>query len=277
MHLSGIFVYPVKSLRGCAVTTAEVDPLGLVGDRRFMVVTEDGRFLSQRTLPRMALISTALSADQLTLSASGVGAITVPRVSDPEAPNRLVSVWKSDGLQADDCGADAAHWLSSFLGVQCRLVRAGTAFHRPVRKVTSSPPLDPAPIVGFADAFPFLIVSEASLADLNDRLAAKGESPLPMDRFRPNLVVAGCPAYAEGTWPRFQLGNVVFRGAGPCARCAITTTDQLTAERGSEPLRTLATYRRAAADPSDVNFGQNLIAESRTGELRIGDRLQPLD
>lgn len=268
MQLSGLYIYPVKSLRGCAVATAEVDPLGLVGDRRFMVVDETGRFLTQRTLPRMALVATALSPDHLTLSATGHGSIQIPRTPDPAAPLRQVSVWKSDGLLAEDGGEAAAQWLSDFLAVKCRLVRLGEAFERPILKPGKARPGDR---VSFADAYPFLAISEASLADLNDRLAAKGEEPLPMDRFRPNLVISGCPAFAEDTWPRFRVGNIVFRAGGPCARCVVTTTDQLTAERGKEPLRTLASYRRDANDPTDVNFGQNLIHETKSGTLRIGD------
>ena len=276
MHLSGLFLYPVKSFRGCAVADATIDTLGLVGDRRFMVVDENGRFLTQRTLPRMALVATALSDADLTLSADGSGQVTVSRASDPAAPPRLVSVWKSEGLQAEDCGDPAAAWLGAFLGVKCRLVRAGAAFHRPVRKLPPSVALDTPPVVSFADACPLLVISNASLAHLNERLVACGENALPMDRFRPNLVVAGCAAHAEDAWPRFRIGGIVFRTAGPCARCVVTTTNQITAERGREPLRTLATYRRDATDPPKLNFGQNLIHETPRGELRIGDAVELL-
>ena len=120
-----------------------------------------------------------------------------------------------------------------------------------------------------------LAIGEASLADLNDRLIARGEDALPINRFRPNLVIAGSPAFAEDTWTRFRVGDITFRTAGPCARCIVTTTDQQTAERGKEPLRTLATYRRDPADPTDVNFGQNLIHETKTGAFRVGDEVHP--
>jgi hypothetical protein len=126
-------------------------------------------------------------------------------------------------------------------------------------------------VVSFADAYPLLAISEASLADLNDRLLAGGEAPVPMDRFRPNLVLGDCPAYAEDTWTRFRIGDVTFRAAGPCARCLIPTTDQETALRGKEPLRTLATYRRDPEDPADVNFGQNLVHETKSGMIKLGD------
>jgi uncharacterized protein YcbX len=272
MHLTGLFLYPVKSLRGCAVEGAEIDLLGIVGDRRFLVVEESGRFLTQRTVPRMAQVSTALVGDQLVLSAKGAGSVHVSRLSDPSAPLRTVSVWKSEGLQAEDCGDGVAAWLSDFLQVKCRLVRAGHAFNRPSLKSAARP----GDLIAFSDAVPFLIVSEASLADLNDRLAAQGEEALPMDRFRPNLVVTGCAAYAEDTWPRLRIGSMIFRPAGPCARCPITTTDQLTGERAKEPLRTLATYRRNPKEPTNVDFGQNLIHETKSGRVRVGDPVEVL-
>ena len=271
MHLSGLFLYPVKSLGGFAVDSAELDALGLVGDRRFLLVDETGRFLTQRTLPRMALIATALDATHLTLSTSSTGSVRVPRGSDPAAPVRTVSVWKSEALLAEDCGDPAAQFLSDFLRTRCRLVRIGEKFSRPVLKAAALP----GDVVTFADACPLLVIGEASLADLNDRLAERGEEPVPMNRFRPNLVVSGCPAFAEDTWTRFQLGAAVFRAAGTCVRCLVPTTDQATAERGKEPLRTLATYRRAPANPTDVIFGQNLIHETKSGSVHVGDTLIP--
>lgn len=273
MHLSGLYLYPVKSLRGLRLESATIDALGLAGDRRFLVVDPDGKFITQRTCPRMARIATALSTDALTLSAEGHGTVSVGRASDPSAPLLPVNVWSSHGLQAEDCGPEAAAWLAAFLATPCRLVRAGAAFDRPVAKPGKARPGDR---VGFADAYPLLGLGEASVADLNDRLAALGEDPVPLDRFRPNLVFAGAAPFAEDTWPRFRVGSVVFRAGGPCARCIMTTTDQLTGERGREPLRTLATYRRDAADPTAVNFGQNLFIESAAGPLRLGDPVELL-
>lgn len=268
MHLSGLFIYPVKSLRGCAVESAMVDDLGLVDDRRFMVVDATGRFLSQRALPRMALIETALTSDALTLSVAGASKIHVARAPDSIAPLRNVSVWKSEGLLAEDCGDEPAGWLSQFLATTCRLVRIGPRFARPILKPNVAGPGDR---VNFADAFPFLVLSETTLSDLNDRLVTRGEEPVPMDRFRPNLVIAGPPAYAEDAWTRFRIGQIAFRTGGPCARCVITTTDQLTAERTGEPLRTLASYRRDPSDATSVYFGQNLIHETKSGTLHVGD------
>jgi uncharacterized protein YcbX len=269
MHLSGLFIYPVKSLRGLAVPSAAVDALGLVGDRRFMVVDAQNQFLTQRTLPRMALIETALTARDLVLRAPHGGSCAVPLRAARRAEPLSVRVWRSEGLLTEDCGVEVAVWLSDFLRLPCRLVRIGEKFRRPIVRPGSARPDD---LVSFADGYPFLLLSEASLADLNNRLA----TPLLLDRFRPNLLVNGCEAFAEDTWSRFRIGNVNFRTDGPCARCVITTTDQRTAERGKEPLRTLATFRRDKDDPTDVNFGQNLIHETKSGALRVGDAVELL-
>jgi uncharacterized protein len=270
MHLSGIYIYPVKSLRGISLSMANVDDLGFVGDRRFLVVDADGRFLTQRALPEMALITTMLAADTLTLSAAAAGSVSVARSADSAAPLRSVSVWRSEGLLAEDCGDSAAAWLSDFLSMKCRLVRIGEKFRRPILKPDVAGPGD---IVSFADSFPFLVISEATLADLNVRLAAQDHAALPMNRFRPNLVVAGCSAFAEDSWARFRIGEVIFRIGGACTRCVVTTTDQESARRGQEPLRTLATYRRDPNEPTDVLFGQNVLHETKTGVVRVGDEV----
>jgi uncharacterized protein YcbX len=268
-RITGLFIYPVKSLRGFAVPMAELDAMGFVGDRRFMVVDPTGKFVTQRVLPKMACIATQLAAGQLTLSANGAGSVSVPVASDPHAPLRVVSVWKSEGLQAEDCGESAATWLSHFLGTSVRLVRAGAKFMRPVLKAAAQP----GDLVHFGDAEPLLIISQASLDELNDRIQASGGTPVPMDRFRPNLVVEGCEPFAEDSWGRLQIGPVILRNGGPCARCIVTTTDQLTGIRSKEPLKTLATFRRDLLDPTDVNFGMNLIHETKQGTLRVGDEV----
>lgn len=270
MHLASLWLYPVKSLRGCAVAEATVDELGLVGDRRFLVVDGNGRFLTQRTLPRMALIATAVDGEQLTLEAPGQSPLAVRQPPDALAPTRSVSIWSSEGLQAQDCGRDATTWLSQFLGTEAHLVRVGPQFDRPMQKPGRARPGDR---VAFADAYPFLALGESTLAALNDRLLARGQEPVPMDRFRPNLILAGGTPHAEDSWQRFRVGNVVFRSGGNCVRCSVTTTDQTTGERGPEPLRTLADYRRDPTDPTRITFGQNLIHETKQGQLRVGDAI----
>lgn len=272
MRLTALYVYPVKSLAGCAVDSAGVDTLGLIGDRRYLVVDESGTFMTQRSHPRMALIRTALTADALTLYSTTAGGVSVRGAAYGTAPIRSVSIWKSHGLIAEDCGDEPAAWLSTFLHTECRLVRIGPKFLRPILKSSAGP----GDLVHFADAFPFLILGEASLHQLNDRLAEHQEAPVPLDRFRPNLVVAGSAPHAEDTWTRFRIGDIVFRAAGNCIRCIIPAIDQQTAARGNEPLRTLGTYRRSPGDPSQLYFGQNLIHETKSGTLRVGDSLELL-
>lgn len=283
MHISGLYIYPVKSLRGFAVTSAEVDQLGLAGDRRFLIVDETGRFMTQRSHPTMAQIATELTTHDLILRAPGVSEIAISR--NGSAAKGVVSIWRSQGLRADDCGDDVAQWLSRFLNASCRLVRIGDEFRRPVLQkpvrgltpaVTADTPtiegrIVTSDLVHFADGYPLLAIAEASLDILNDRLVSNGEEPVLMDRFRPNLVIRGAAPHAEDTWPKMQVGDVVLRAGGPCSRCIVTTTDQLTGERGNEPLRTLATYRRAAEAPSDINFGQNFVNETKSGTIRVGD------
>jgi len=271
-RLTGLFIYPVKSLRGCVVSAAELDALGLVGDRRFLVVDPTGKFLTQRTVARMALITAQLSPGTLTLSADGAGSISVSTAFDPKAQLRVVTVWKSEGLQAEDCGAAASDWLSAFLGLSCHLVRIGEKFVRANLK----PAARPGDIFAFADACPFLVISEASLANLNDRIQENHGEPVPMNRFRPNLVVEGCEAFAEDAWTRFRIGDAFFRSAGKSDRCIVTTTDQLTGERGKEPLKTMATFRRGPADSTSVYFGVNVIHETKQGTLHIGAKIELL-
>jgi len=296
IRITGLFIYPVKSLRGYSVASAELDPFGFVGDRRFLIVDPTGKFLTQRALPRMALINARLSPGTLTISAIGAGSISIPTASDPAAPLRAVSVWKSEGLQAEDCGIAASAWLSTFLGLTCHLVRIGEKFSRANLKSAART----GDNVSFADACPFLLISAASLANLNDRIQENHGEPVPMNRFRPNLIVEGCAAFAEDTWTRIRIGpaatggaapsprssraeggaapddGIIFRSAGKSDRCIITTTDQLTGERGKEPLKTLATFRRGEPDPTAVYFGVNLIHETKTGTLQLGDTLDLL-
>ncbi len=273
MHLAALFIHPVKSLRGVAVDSAEVDALGAVGDRRFMVVDPEGNFLTQRTVPAMARVGAFVDPSTLTLRSSGLEDLRVRRAPDPGAPVLSVRVWKSEGLQTEDCGEEAAAWLSRALGGPCRLARIGPAYTRQVAKKAALP----GDLVGFADACPFLVTSEASLGEVNRRIEEAGGSSVPMGRFRPNLVLSGCRPFEEDQWARLKIGEVEFRSAGPSTRCVITVTDQQTGERGKEPLRTLATFRRAPDEPGDVIFGVNLLNESKRGVLRVGDPVTFLD
>lgn len=269
MYIAEIYIYPVKSLRGISVSSGQVDELGLIGDRRFLVVDTEGKFLTQRTLPQMARIGTALDKIWLTLFTQEDGLVRVPLQTEGSV-HRPVSIWRSFGLLAEDCGEAPAEWLSQAIGHTCRLVRIGPAFRRPLLKEGIA--VD-GELIAFADAFPFLIASEASLAELNGRIISRGGKPVPMNRFRPNLVVNACEPFDEDRWQRFRIGDIIFRSGGPSVRCIMTTTDQFTGERGKEPLATLATFRRNPKDLSQVLFAQNLIHETRGGSLNVGDSI----
>jgi uncharacterized protein YcbX len=257
VKLTGLTVYPIKSCRGIPVSESEIDAFGLRYDRRWMVVDELGEFLSQRSHPRLALVVPTIQDGALRLDAPGMPTLDLPL--DPSPTVALsVTVW-DDTCGATWLGEKPARWFSEFLGCSCSLVHMGGATVRP-----ADPAFAPGGTrVSFADGFPFLLISEESLADLNRRLA----QPLPMNRFRPNLVVAGAQPYDEDRWERIEIGGIGLRIVKPCARCLVTTTDQTTAERGREPLRTLATYRKI---DGKVMFGQNAVHEG-PGRLRVGD------
>ncbi len=259
-----IRIYPVKGLRGHAVRHAEVEPWGLAGDRRFMVVDPGGKFLTQRQLPRMAVIEADLVAGGVELGRPHAGRIVVA-TPDPAGAPVTVTVWH-DRVSAHDCGPEAAAWLSAALGTPARLVHmADPAAARRVDPDYASP----EDRVSFADGFPLLVTNRASLADLNTRLPV----PAAMDRFRTNVCVEGAPAWAEDGWQHLRIGGAVFAGPKDCARCAVTTVDQDTGVRsdGNEPLRTLATFRRKAG--GRIIFGQNFIPR-RLGRISMGDTVE---
>lgn len=264
--LAAIHIYPVKGCHGLAPASAWAGRRGADGDRRWMIVDASGRFLSQRTRPTLAVIAPESTSTALRLNAPGLPPLAVPLGPDggprrPSPPTSVV-VWK-DTVLARDAGDEAATWLSARLGETARLVFMPEDACRPVDPDFAGP----REVVSFADAFPYLLISEASLADLNARLPR----PLPMGRFRPNLVVAGCAPYAEDSWRMIRIGEAAFQIVKPCARCAVTTVDQETgAPDGPEPLRTLATYRRLG---DGVVFGQNLLATS-PGRIRVGDAVE---
>jgi uncharacterized protein YcbX len=255
--LSAITVYPVKSLAGINAARWPVTETGFQYDRKWMLIDTGGHFLSQRTLPRMALIKTALTNDALLLSAPGMAELSLPLV--PCSGEIITTqIWK-DHCDAQSVSADADQWLSHFLDTDCRLVYQCDSSIRPV---------DPnyglaSDRASFSDGFPFLIVSENSLASLNRAMQLN----LPMIRFRPNLVIAGCPEYAEDSWREISIGGIDFRLPKPCSRCAVPTIDPETAETGKEPLTTLSRIRKWH---NKVYFGQNAL-HNQCGELSVGD------
>jgi uncharacterized protein len=232
-----------------------------------MLVDSAGRFVSQRSRPRLALVTAeTLPGGGVRLVAPGRPALTVP-VPEPVA-GVPVTVWR-DTVEAFPAGGEAADWFGSFLDGDFHLVHLDDPSRR--RPIDPRYAL-PGETVTLADGFPLLLTTTGSLDALNGLIARGGyaaEGPLPMDRFRPNVVVEGTDPWAEDGWRRIRIGEVGFRVAKPCARCLITTTDQLSAERGREPLHTLARYRRRGLG---MIFGQNLVPET-TGTLSVGDPL----
>lgn len=258
IRVTGLFYYPIKSCRGISVDAATLDRRGIVDDRRLMIVDEWGRFISQRSHPRLALVQARLDQETLMLTAPGVSSVTTPVART--GMTRTVTVWQ-DECEAIDQSRDASAWLSDYLGARVALVRMDDRFVRPVDTQYAVRSSDQ---VAFVDGYPLLVISEESLADLNARL----EQPVLMNRFRPSIVVRGGGAFAEDRWRRVRIGEVSAAVVKPCARCSTTTVDQETGERGKEPLRTLATYRH---DPErDVLFGQNVI-HAAPGTIRVGD------
>ncbi|MCU0766508.1 MAG: MOSC N-terminal beta barrel domain-containing protein [Gammaproteobacteria bacterium] len=260
--VSELWVYPVKSCRGIALEQAEIGPRGIRWDRHWMVVDTAGQFLTQRQLPAMALVRTALRDDGLALEAPGRAPITVPYDAGEERIR--VRVW-GDEVPARAVSTAADRWLTDVLTAPCRLV----SFPDDAPRAVDAQYGRPGDETAFSDGFPLLLIGQGSLDDLNVRL----REPLPMRRFRPNLVVAGAAPYAEDDWRRVRAGALELRVVKPCSRCAITTVDPERGVRdGGEPLDTLARYRRRNGR---VYFGQNVIPDG-PGVLRIGDAVAVL-
>ena len=261
--VASLHVYPIKSCRGMDLTAVRFDPLGPLYDRRFMLVDENGRYLTQRELPRLALITPRLGPTALMVSAPNMPQLKVA-MSQRDAKRIAIKVWEFEGV-AEDAGASAADWFSSFLERSCRVVRWAEDQLRPVSPKYARTEA----ATSFNDGFPVLLTSEASLADLNKRMKA----PLPMNRFRPNIVVRDLEPYAEDSWRKIRIGELELDVVKACGRCATTTVDQLTGVAGSEPLATLATYRK---QDNKVLFGQNCV-HLGLGSIRTGDPVEVLE
>ncbi|MFE0641141.1 MOSC domain-containing protein [Streptomyces sp. NPDC058877] len=269
--LRSVHVHPVKAMRALAPDEAEVQPWGLAEDRRWTVVDAANEVVTQRRHPRMALATAAPHPNGgVSLSAPGHPTLVV----EVPHPSTTITVKIFDKpVEAVPAGPAAAAWLSAYLESDVRLVHMDAPEHR--RPVDPEYAL-PGETVSFADGYPLLATTTASLDALNSLIAQgdhASEGPLPMSRFRPNLVIGGTAPWAEDGWTRIAVGEVSFRVARPCGRCVVTTTDQLTAERGKEPLRTLARHRK---NDGRLVFGQNLVPE-HTGTVRVGDAVKILD
>lgn len=252
-RISSLHVYPIKSCRGLSLPRVQVTPRGFAWDREWMVVDPSGTFLTQREVPCLALVQTDLTADHLLVSAPGMDPLLVPLASADSKPSRSIQVWSFTG-PADDEGEAAAIWWSAYLGRPARLVRWNPKVIRWSDPKWTGEFRAPN---AFSDGYPILVVSQASLSDLNQR--RQPEQPLPMNRFRPNLVLTGTTPYAEDHHSHLQIGGIELKAVKPCPRCVVTTTNQETGlVEGKDPLLTLATYRRNVR-AGGVIFGQNVV------------------
>ncbi|MBL8269160.1 MOSC domain-containing protein [Steroidobacter sp.] len=264
VQITELNIYPVKSCRGIALTQARLTDTGFAHDREWLVVTPENRFLTQRERPLLAQVATAIVGDSLVLRKPNGADLSLPL--DLTGPEVAVTIWR-DKAAAFDAGDAAATWLTEHLGKPARLVRFDKRHKRP-----SDPKwTDGAEVLNqFSDGYPWLLISQGSLDELNRRLP----QPLPMNRFRPNIVVDGLPAFGEDSVDEFIAGDVRLKVVKPCDRCVVTTTDQLTGERNSdEPLKALKEFRFDRA-LRGVLFGQNMILTAGLGkELQLGQQL----
>lgn len=263
MILSEINIFPIKSLKGISVENSLIEERGLQFDRRWMLVDAENRLLTQREFPKMATLKVSVNKDSLIVSDN----LEIPFEFAAEKTDEVM-VW-NNRVPAKFYNGKINRWFSDFLETDCSLVLMPEETKRMVDEnfaVRKS-----KDIVSFADGYPFLLIGESSLAELNSRL----EKPVPMNRFRPNLVVKDATAFAEDAWKKIKIGKTVFHVVKPCARCVMTTVNQTTGEKdGKEPLKTLATFRTIN---NRVLFGQNLIAENVGNFIKIGDKVEVLE
>lgn len=263
--LTEINIYPVKSLGGISLQTCEVTDRGLKHDRRWIIINEEEKFITQRTHPQLALIKTKINGSKLILGhkIKDIAPLVI-LINYSLIESAIVTVW-DDLVEARLVGKYADEWLSEALGIKCRLAFMPDDSERYVNRNYAFN----NETVSFADAFPFLLIGQSSLDDLNERLKEK----IPTNRFRPNLVFSGGNPFDEDGWQKIKISDVIFYVVKPCTRCVTTTVNQETGEKGDEPLRTLSTYR---SKDNKVNFGQNLLHEGN-GILKVGDEIEILE
>jgi uncharacterized protein YcbX len=260
LTLSEINIYPVKSLGGISLNSSEVEERGLKYDRRWVLVDETNTFFTQRDFPEMALIKVSIEKDGLTIQhkIKRIRKIFVPFEFEHSKKDKVI-IW-NDTVIGEFYSSEIDKWFSDIIGVKCHLVKMPESTKRIVDEIYAE-----NKIVSFADGYPFLIIGQASLDDLNSRMGVS----LPMNRFRTNFVFTGGKPFEEDNWKKFKIGSMNFEAVKPCARCVITTTDQDTAERFKEPLLTLSMFRKI---DNKVMFGMNLVCES-IGKVSVGDKI----
>ena len=260
LRLSEIWIYPIKSLGGIPLETGKVLGKGLLHDRRWMLITHDGEFMTQREHPQMALLQPYINDVVMTVNQKDNPATKIKfQIDAPPSGKKIETKIWNDTVQVIEVDTKLSAWFSDQLSVSCKLVVFPEGHARPVDpnyKVNDEH-------VSLADAFPFLIIGQSSLNDLNTRL----DQPVPMNRFRPNFVFTGGDPFEEDGWKNFSIGGVNFVGVKLCARCPIPTINQDTGVRGAEPLLTLSKFRKT---DNKVLFGQNLVATNQ-GEVKVGD------
>lgn len=261
--MSEIWFYPVKSLGGIALTSATILEKGIRHDRRWMLVDAHGRFMTQRSLPQLALFKPSINDSTMTITntsqENNPDTVSFPLQAAAGGKIFRAEIW-NDHVDVVEVNQDISKWFSARLAIPCRLVSFPESNIRLAKKGGKN--------VSLADAYPYLVIGQRSLDELNGRLA----TPLPMNRFRPNFVFTGGDPFDEDSWTSFSIGSVSFRAIGPCARCTVPTIDQKTAIKGTEPLATLSGYRKSEGK---VLFGQNLVALD-SGVVTVGDRITPI-
>ena len=263
IKVTGLYIYPIKSLQGIEVEKCEILERGFRYDRRWMIIDAENGHVTQRTHPQLSQIKIRIAGEMIVASHANYQDIEIPLILK-EGEEEQVTIW-SDEVPALIADEKINQWFSEIAGIPCKLVFMPENFSRRINPDRARNQEN----VSFADGYPYLIISEASLQDLNARM----ETPLPMHRFRPNIVVRGVEPYDEDDWKDFNIQNLSFYGTHPCKRCVFTTIDQETGKKGPEPLKTLATYRR---EGSEVIFGLNAIASSE-GVIRVGDEITILN
>ncbi|MCH7398787.1 MOSC domain-containing protein [Belliella sp. DSM 107340] len=262
MHLKDIYIYPIKSLGGIRLTEAILEEKGLQYDRRWMLIDKDGKFLSQRTIPKLALLQVSISENKLQVTHKKEPNISISFPLDAKT-NKLknVSIWE-DVVEGQVVDKHVSDWFSEQLSMSCELVIMPESTKRKLKEKYAVN----GESVSFADGMPYLLIGQSSLDDLNEKL----EDPVPMDRFRPNLVFEGGEAFEEDKWDQIQVGTALFKITKPCARCVMVTVDQENANKSKEPLKTLASYRTV---DGKVMFGQNMLL-LKGEKIAVGDEVK---
>lgn len=263
--VSNLYIYPIKSTMGISLPHADINELGLAFDRRFVISDNSGQFITARTEPTLCLVKSTLTEKGITLSAPNMPTLTLAYENFSEQYQN-VTVW-DDNIAGQFCSTEASSWFSDYLQRPCQLLYFGEASSR-IKKTNK----DDAREIAFADGYPLLLISQASLDDLNQRLSANNQQSVSMAQFRPNIVVDNCLPFAEDSWQHIRIGDVEFKVSKPCERCIFTTVNPENGVKDAQqqPLSTLKTYRQTSN--GEVLFGQNLIPLT-SGNIKKGDKL----